>query len=93
MEIVITENGFLVIKRGKEAVPQKCPHQEKFCGHSCPLFGEPRVKGNLGKGAMFNISLDQQSQVKVKGNLGKGAMTLCGQTVLRFDKITDKRDG
>jgi len=69
MEILITKAGFLEIRRGKKLKRQDCPRGGCFCGDCCPLFGEPRTKGNLGK----------------------GMLTLCQQTVIRFDKITDKR--
>jgi len=70
MEILITEKGWLEIKRGGKAKPQHCPFQTTFfCGDRCPLFGEPSMK-------------DLQ---------GKGTLTLCQQTVIHFDKITDNR--
>jgi len=69
MEILITKAGVLEIKRGKKFKGQKCRRDGDFCGDCCPLFGEPRTKGNLGR----------------------GTLTLCQQTVIRFDKITDKR--
>lgn len=70
MEILITKEGFLEIKRGKKFKKQRCRRDDSFCGDCCPLFAEPRIKDNLGK----------------------GTLSLCQQTVIRFDKITDKRD-
>lgn len=70
MEIRISEKGHLEIRRGKRFKKQRCRRNDSFCDDTCPLFGEPRTKGNLGR----------------------GTLSLCQQTVIRFDEIIDKRD-
>jgi len=57
MKAKIYKNGNLLIERAGEFEKMLCPFEaEGYCGHWCPLFGEPYEDTTLG-GKMISLSL------------------------------------
>ena len=46
MEIKITKEGILLIRRGTKLKEQCCPYDKDKCSDWCPLFGEPEWTGD-----------------------------------------------